>query len=592
MVAVKINAFGGMQPAIAPRLLPDQAAALSQNTWLYSGELVGLVAPTYVRDLISPASGKVYRVPNNYFDSAHFTDAIWMEFPNIDTDVIRSPIVGDTFDRYYWAAASGPPQVNSRARIAAGLPPYMLGVPPGGTPTLAITGGASATIVSRAYAATWVTAFNEEGPPSTPVLGTGKIDATFTLTLNPPSAAQITSNNLLYANIYRTVTSAAGVATYFFVSQVAVTATTFADTALEAVVSSNFQLASTTWSAPPIDLVGWVTLPNGMIAGWRGSEIWFCEPFRPHAWPAAYALTAEYPIVGLGTINQTLVVLTAGYPMLATGLNPAAMSLSKLGAFEPCTSRGSIISTPEGVYYASPNGLVMVANGGATIVTTGLIMKDEWNRLSNVSVMRATRLGGAYLAFGSARPGFTQANTWEQDFVQLSDFTGSYGGIIVDPTNARVAFNVLTTVTPMTNVFNDPWSGEVIQIQNGKVYRLDIANETGPRQAFIWRSKIFQPTDKKNYQAMRIYFAVPPWAPALNPVRKTTSPQALQPDQYGLVRIYADGNLVMTRELRISGELMRLPSGFKADFWQIELEAVVQIESVQMATSDKELKKV
>jgi hypothetical protein len=327
-----------------------------------------------------------------------------------------------------------------------------------------------------------------------------------------------------------------------------------------------------------------------MIAGWRGSEIWFCEPFRPHAWPAAYAITAEYPIVGLGVINQTLVVLTAGYPMIATGINPSVMSLSKLGAFEPCASRGSIVSTPEGVYYASPNGLVMIANGVATIVTQGLIMKDEWNRLSNVSTMRGTRLAGAYFSFGTARPGFTQVDTWDQGFVQLADFTGAYNGIIVDPTNARVAFNVLTSATPMTNVFNDPWSGETVLIRDSKVYRLNIADETGPRQAYIWRSKIFQPNDKKNYQALRVYFDIPPWAPVLNPVRNTNPIQTLQPDQYGLVRVYADGALVMTRELRVSSELMRIPSGFKADFWQIEFEAVVKIQSVQMATSDKALK--
>src|SRR4051794_14872515 len=102
MVAVKVSAFGGMVPATEPRLLPDQAAALSQNTWLYSGDLVGLVEPTIVRDLLDSTSGKVYRIPNNYFDAEHFGDATWMEFPSIDTDVIRSPIVGDTFDRYYY----------------------------------------------------------------------------------------------------------------------------------------------------------------------------------------------------------------------------------------------------------------------------------------------------------------------------------------------------------------------------------------------------------------------------------------------------------------------------------------------------------
>jgi hypothetical protein len=589
--SILINAFGGMVPATGARLLPDSAAVLSQNTWLYDGELIGLVAPTYVKDLLSSASGKAYRIPNNYFDAAHFGDATWMEFTSIDTDVVRSPIVGDTFDRYYWASPVAAPQVNSHAGITAGSPAYLLGVPQPAAATLAITGGSSATIVSRAYAVTWFTAFNEEGPPCTPVVGSGKIDATWTLTLTPPSGGVVTSNNIAKANIYRTVTSAAGVATYFFVAQVVYSTTSYADTALDATVSLNNQLVSTTWSAPPSDLLGVVALPNGMLAGWRGSEIWFCEPYRPHAWPAAYAVSTEYPIVGLGTINQTLVVLTAGYPVVATGLNPSSMTLSKLAAFEPCMSRGSILSTPEGVYYASPNGLVLVANGIATVVTLGLIMKDEWNRLNNVATMRATRLAGAYFAFGSSRPGFTQIDTWEQDMVQLSDFTGSYNGITIDLTNQRVALNTMLSVTPTVNVFNDPWSGETMVIRDGKIYRLDVSNETGPRQTALWRSKIFQPQDKKNYQALRVYFDVPPWAPALNPVRNTSPIQTLQSDQWGLVRIYADGKLVMTRELRVSSELMKIPSGFKADFWQIEFETILKIQSVQMATSDKELKK-
>jgi hypothetical protein len=324
MVAVKLNAFGGMVPAVDARLLADQAATLSQDTWLYDGKLSGIVSPTYVRDLLTSTSGKVYRIPNSFFDSSHFGDATWMEFPDIDTDVIKSPIVGDTFDRYYWASASGVPQVNSLARIKAGQAPYTLGVPQPGAPSLAITGGASATVRSTAYAITWVTVFGEEGPPSTPVLGNGKVDATWTLTLAPPSAGDTTTYNLNKARVYRTVTSTAGVATYFLVAEIAVALTTYADTATDATVSANNLLESTTWTKPPSDLAGWVTMPNGMIAGWRGSELWFSEPYRPHAWPAAYALTSEYPIVGLGTINQTLVVLTAATPCSPPASTPPA----------------------------------------------------------------------------------------------------------------------------------------------------------------------------------------------------------------------------------------------------------------------------
>ena len=45
----------------------------------------------------------------------------------------------------------------------------------------------------------------------------------------------------------------------------------------------------------------------------------------------------------------------------------------------------------------------------------------------------------------------------------------------------------------------------------------------------------------------------------------------------------------MCRELRVSGEQFRLPSGFKSDFWQFEIEARVQLDNMQMATSPTEL---
>jgi hypothetical protein len=50
--------------------------------------------------------------------------------------------------------------------------------------------------------------------------------------------------------------------------------------------------------------------------------------------------------------------------------------------------------------------------------------------------------------------------------------------------------------------------------------------------------------------------------------------------------------LVSAQEIRVPGELHRLPSGFKASFWQIEIEARVKVKSFQMATSVKELQVV
>jgi hypothetical protein len=599
MAVVKILAFGGMIPAVDDRLLPDTAGALSQNCYLYTGQLVGIVAPKFIRNMTNANFGKAFRIPKNYYDAEHIEDAYWMEFVSIDTDIIRSPIVDDQFDRYYWASPLEIPQVNSLARIIAGQPSFRLGVPtPAAAPGISsITGGVGAN-ETRAYIVTWLTGFKEEGQPSLPVSGVGKNDATWNLTLTPPLAADITNYNLSKARIYRTVASA-GSTSYFFVAEIAVTSTTFADNISNTVVSSHEILASETWSGPPSDLVGFVTMPNGMIAGWKESELWFCEPYRPHAWPAQYTTVVEYPIIGLGVINQTLVVCTAGYPIVATGIHPETISMSKLASFEPCMSRGSILSVPEGVFYASPNGLVLVANGIATLVTEGLIQKDEWNFYNKVPTMRATRMGSAYYSFGSERVGFVQVNAdppgqpaFQTNAFQQDDFAGSYKGIVLDNANQRVAFNTLTSDTITTNVFNDQWSGETLILRLNKLYRLDLADRAYTRDTALWRSKIFQAPDKKNFAVIRVYFEIPVWAPFQNPARDNSESQTFdRTDQYGLVRVYANNRLVMTRELRTSGELMRLPSGFKADYWQVELETIVQINSVQLATSVKELLK-
>lgn len=93
----------------------------------------------------------------------------------------------------------------------------------------------------------------------------------------------------------------------------------------------------------------------------------------------------------------------------------------------------------------------------------------------------------------------------------------------------------------------------------------------------------------RNMEAMRIWFEVPPGTAPLNPVPNTALDQTLQPDQWGLVRVFADGRHVFTREIRVSGEMYRLPSGFKATYWQIEIEARVTVQTIEAATAAKEL---
>jgi hypothetical protein len=591
MVALTLSNFGGMIPAVDERLLPDNQAGLSQNAWVYSGTLEGIRAVTPVHTLVNPDAKKAFRVPIEYFDKDHIPDSYWLEFENPDTDVISSPSVGDSFERYYWAAQGISPKYNTKARIAAGSPAFELGIPaPTVAPAVTVSGGSGPT-ETRAYVYAWVSAYGEEGPPSPPVLQTGHASGTWNVTLTAPGAGVTTDRNIDRVRIYRTITGSSGSTTYYFVAEQAVGTTTYADTTPTTDVASNNILDSTFYEPPPADLTGIIAMPNGMVAGFRKNEVWFCQPYLPHAWPSIYTLAVENQVVGLGVIGQTLIVCTTGSPYAISGVNPASMSQSRLAFSEPCLSRGSIISTPVGVAYASPNGVAIAVPGQVTVASRSLIGKDKWlnpDEFLFVPSLRATALNGGYYCWGSVMPGCFEATAFDGDRFQQDDYTGAYKGAFIDLENVRISYTKLFNESPAFNCYTDTWTGETLIIRDGKVQWLDIApNRT--REPYIWRSKLFSMPNKRNIEAMRVYFDTFPDSPELNPVRNTASVQTLAADQYGLVRVYADGRLVMTRELREDGEFMRLPSGFKASHWQIEVEARVSITDIEFATTAKEL---
>lgn len=598
MPGSKLAAFGGMIPAIDSQLLPEAGAAYAENCWLRSGNLDGIRA---AKTLYTAAGGtaiqRVYRIPKAATDKDHIADSYWLEFQNADTTVVESPVANDSFGRRYWAPDGSGPRYNTFSRIAAGSTPYILGVPYSTVaPTVVATGGVSGTTVSRAYVTTWVTSMGEEGAPSPPKLLTGKIDDTWTVTLTPPGGTDIINRDITKVRIYRTVTSSAGVATYFLITELASSATSYVDSQTDAQITANAQLASTGYTPPPTDLKGMVSMPNGMIAGWRSNEVWFCEPYRPHAWPVAYTNSVDAQIVGCGVVGQSLVVCTKKGAYTITGIHPSSMAISKVAGAEPCLSSGSIVETPDGVFYASQNGIVMISAGGAALISRALMTSEQWQTLFKVFNLRMARLGSAFYAFGGSSAGCFLPTAFDPARFEQGDFTGSRNGFFIETTDQRVSMTLLTDPTPATSVINDVWTGEVLVMRGGVVYQVDLSGPT--RSTYKWRSKIFQLLDLRNIGAAKVYFMIPPNTPELGP--ETMGPQAsLGANSYGIFRLYAGTTddpgameLIYTRELRKSGEIFRPPSGFTAEFWQVEIEARVIVTSIQLANTPKELARV
>jgi hypothetical protein len=737
---------------------PDFGAAYNLTTVGSStSAMVWLYADTSLSHTTTTLQGGV----NQTQDDSITGPSVWMEFDDPDTDVVRSPVVDDSFQRYYIASPSAPPMYNTYDRIQQGLPPWLLGVPaPGCAPNLSVTGGGNASTVglaatnsdnsggisgdylvlvpvlptgamqlndvsclpsqvlpsarytavvysddlgtpatflaqgtevqgadgtnivssvfaipfalssgiqywigfqvdtsqlialaddlnngnvltgaatyndgppvhaptmaplgfdariwgdvttqavleSRVYVYTWVTAYGEEGPPSPPVTETGWSNSTWTIGLFTPVPDEMgVTRNITRTRIYRTISGSSGQTTFFFVAEVDVNTAQYIDVSDDATISNNRQIASTNWFEPPAGLLGIARMPNGMMVGFKANELWFSDSYAPHAWPPNFVITCDFPIVGIGVVGQAVVACTTSQPTVAYGPTPGSITQVKVPITEPCISRGSIVSTAQGVYYASPNGFVALGpDGSGGNVSDTWIRRDKWQSLTPQKFVRAVQHLSAYFAFGSIAG--TDHSVAQQGYtIELSQDSQSFT-IWPQAGGHRIGFQEMSApnALDLRNVETDPWSGVCMLVEDdGNVYYYDFTDQAPVAVPYRWRSKVFQQQAKKNMGAFRVFFQVPPGTPPQNPTRTTVEdlgddiPFAV--GMYGVVRVLADSdndgvlNLVTARELRTSGELMRINSGFKNEFWQFEIEGVIDVQNIQAAPTVKELAQV
>jgi hypothetical protein len=465
-------------------------------------------------------------------------------------------------------------------------------------------------IEARSYVYTWVSAYNEEGPPSPAALLNGWSNGTWTVGLwTPPDNDRGILRNLTGINIYRTVPGSGGTTVFFKVANVPIGAATYVDSAPDSTIALNEQLPSTTWFPPPENLQGILAMPNGMMAGFAENQIWFCDPYHPHAWPPGFVLTTEFPIVGLGLTNGALVACTATVPYVVQGNSPGNMSLTKCGRANPCSSRGSIVSGDDFVTYHSPNGLIQVSSSGVATNTTDLwFTREQWKAKTPHSYLRAIYLASCYFAYGSTSPASVvpaDNSVAQQGFTIELDQDNQSFTIWPQPGGHRLGFNELDSHTgfDIDNVLTDPWTGIGMLISDGAIYFYDFDDSAPLLTTYTWKSKIYAQNNKKSYEAMKVFFTIPGPHDALDEFRLELPADdpawlTLPADRFAILRTYADFDgtgemtLIDCREVRKSGELLRIRSGFKAEQWQWEVTGNVVISNFQVATSAKELANV
>lgn len=355
-------------------------------------------------------------------------------------------------------------------------------------PTVTISGGGGAGATATAsfaasetrnyvytYLSTFGSVVEESGPsPASDNIAVGANQPVVLTGFVPPPGGNY---NFTGIRLYRTVVGSGSVS-YLQVAELPHSQSSYTDTV--GVTALGASLPSLYWNPPPSTLQGIVSLPNGILAGFTGNQIWFSEPYYPHAWPENYMLTVDYPIVGLGVFDTSLVVLTERNPYIITGAAPSSMTQQKLPLEQPCISKRSIQYDNFGVVYASPNGLVAVGPGVQNVITTPLFTRDEWQEL-NPDTMLGMIYNNMYLGF--------------------YDVEGVIKAIVLSrgdiPPLVELGFDA-------TAVFIDRSSADVYGVSktNNLLYQLDAdpINTT----VFEWRSKKFVLPNPTNFAAFKM----------------------------------------------------------------------------------------
>lgn len=534
MVMLALKQFGGVSPKTPARYLPDHMAQTAVNCPVFSGSLQPL--PDVGASLLTLAKSGTPLTIYRYGLDVPSDTQFWFHWPT-DVDAVRGPIAGDTSERTYFTGDGDYPKVTDNTLALAGgegypVASYRLGVPQPSTAAIAVvtgTGEATAVPETRVYTYTWVNAWGEESAPAGP---SNSVDWTpgQTVALSGLESIPAGAWNLTHRRIYRSTSG-----TYLFVAEIPAAQTTYTDSVAADDLAE--ELPSLTWAMPPADLKGLTAGPNGLLAGFKGRDAYFAEPYRGFAWPEGYIQTLEYPIVGIGVMDTTFAFLTTGTPYFVQGTHPESMAVVKSDIEQACVSKRSIVSFNNAVIYASPDGLMMLSSSGSRLLTESMFTRAQWQ---------------AYV------PSSMHAYQHDNKYVCFYDTGSVQGGFIYDFQSGLMIFHDIYATAGYADLINDTLYLAFADKTVKKWY-------AGSNKSFVWRSKKFTLPQVMGFACAQV-----------------------EAEAYPVTaKVYADGVLIHTQTVT-SRTPFRLPAKTARD-WEIQLEGNSEVFALLVAQSMQEI---
>lgn len=623
--------FSGIAPRIAPRLLPATLAQEALDVKLWSGELRPHYADTIIK-YIPSTTQSIYRYK---WKNKKYNWLGWAKSVN----VVKGPVYDDENNRIYLMVNDGTGFLVTDSSLLEnrdyinGLEnkAYAVAIPEPGQSDIWVSGGTgSGDIESRSYVYCYVRQWSDGtidvGKSSGPLKNSSD-RSRYTVDVRPGQVVDMSIvDPIAHANgigaginkiyIYRSEVTSAGQALYSYVDQFDVNTNRVTNNPAAVWVSNgsyykysdskpNTSLGeacpSIYWDAPVTGLKGLVSLQNGLFAAYKDSTIYVSDWNAPHAWPYEHTVTIDYPIVGLGSFGNTIVVCTEAAPVLITVTDPTKPTTRAIQENCPCVSAGSIVSTRNGVIFASTNGLVLINSASPTFITEKIITQDEWLPLHPES-LQAAFLNNTYYGF------FTNPTEKAAGFLfDLDSYT--YSTVY----NSIVSSGMVYTSQPTKIVYNDVEQSQLYvcsPLENKTQYSLNsFGTDSRINKSFRWRSKVnVSPQGLFTLSCAQVNFTKlsslkpepPVWEGRLagsalgmvyvnkQPVNGWCKTNTIELYDKTVFNYYVDGKLRFTKTV-VDSKPFRLPSGFRGETVEIELKSNSHVHSVILASSMGEL---
>lgn len=575
MATLKLIQFSGEIPRLLPRLLPESASQRAENVRLDDGGLTPIRKSRLDHTIEGMTDVKsIYK---------HGDD--WLTWTTI-VDAAPGPVAQD---RLYFTG-DGVPKMH-----VAGTD-YPLAVPmPSTALTATLSGIGTGDIITRIYAYTWVTDFGEESEPSA---ASNEIDWQVgkSITLSGFGSTP-TGRNITKQRIYRSQPSTASGTDFFLIAERTASNSDFSDTV--AVDDFAEVLPSRDWNTPPDGLTGLTTLPNGMMAGFVGKDLYLSEPYIPHAWPEKYALTMDYEIVALGVYGTTIVVMTTGQPYIVNGIAPDAMAQEKLELNLPCINVRGVVDLGYAVAYPSYDGLVVVSGGQAAIATQDLMTRNAWLKTSPATFV-ASQYSGRYFASYS----YLESDGTASIGTFIFDISGSTPFVLRGTARADAcAYDIKTSALYMlmgNQIFEWDALGQINEVMTwvSKEFVLPAPSSFGC--AYIEAQEQLTPDQQAAIDAEvaaiqaenATIFAQDSIGGELNGATfgsHTINGDDLTrtyPQEFVAATIYADGALICT--VSDVNKVVRIPP-VRARRWEVKVNGTLEVAEIAMASTAREL---